>query len=267
MGGDTYTHGHHQSVVAMHATRTAQTCAAFLLPRLRPGLDLLDVGCGPGSITVGLEAAVTPGRVVALDVSAEVVAQAAAASTSSGVDWRVGDVYDLDFPDGSFDVVFAHMVLQHLTAPAAALGEMHRVLRPGGVVAVRDSDYASFTWSPENPGLTRWLDLYHQVCRRNGAEPDAGRHLLRWVNEAGFGDVVATASATCYADPPGRSFWGGGWTERALKSAFATQAVDYGLATPDELESISAAWRSWTDEPTGWFAYLVGEAVGVKPFD
>ena len=135
---DTYTHGHAEPVLQSHRWRTVENSAAYLLPSLRPGLDLLDVGCGPGTITVDLAARVAPGWVVGLDLSPEPLAEARAAAERAGVDvsFQVGDVYALEAPDDSFDVVHAHQVLQHLTDPIAALREMARVCRPGGRVAI-----------------------------------------------------------------------------------------------------------------------------------
>jgi ubiquinone/menaquinone biosynthesis C-methylase UbiE len=263
-----YTHGHHPSVVGMHATRTAENSAGYLLGRLHPGMALLDVGCGPGTITLGLAERVAPGPVVAIDMVAEVVEQAKAAAAAAGaanIEFRTGDVCALDELDASFDVVHAHQVLQHLTDPVRALREMARVLRPGGIVAVRDADYASMVWAPAEPRLDRWLDLYHQVARRNGAEPDAGRRLLGWLQAAGFDDVEAGASAVAYGEDAGRRFWGEGWAARAISSTFATQAVDYGLTTPDELQAISEAFRHWAGEPAGFWTYTNGEAVARKP--
>ena len=116
------------------------------------------------------------------------------------VDFAVGDVHALDFPDDTFDVVHAHQVLQHVADPVQALREMRRVCRPGGYVAARDSDYAAFTWFPQLPELDEWLALYQRVARANGGEPDAGRRLLAWARAAGFTDVTATASTWCFAD-------------------------------------------------------------------
>src|SRR5206468_8507486 len=89
-----------------------------------------------------------------------------------------GDDYSLAFPGGTFDLVHAHQVLQHLTDPVAALREMRRVCRPGGVVAARDGDYGGFFWSPEEPGMTEWLALYRNVARAIGGGPGARRALL-----------------------------------------------------------------------------------------
>lgn len=264
----TYTHGHHPSVLRSHTWRTAVNSAAYLLGSLQEGQDLLDVGCGPGTITLDLAELVAPGRVVGVDASAEVVGHADELRRSRAVpnaEFRVDDVYDLGFPDASFDVVHAHQVLQHLTDPVAALVEMRRVLRPGGILAVRDSDYGAFVWAPELPELSRWLELYHRVTERNGAEADAGRHLFGWVQRAGFVDAVAGSATWTFADPESRAWWSGTWSERVEHSAFAEQALAYGLADRDELAAIAGAWRRWADAPDGFFAVLHAEVLARCP--
>src|SRR5215217_2438772 len=241
---DTYTHGHADSVLQSHRWRTAENSAAYLLPSLRPGMDLLDVGCGPGTITVDLAARVAPGRVVGIDVSADPLAEAREAATRAGVDvtFEVGDVYALEAADGSFDVVHAHQVLQHLSDPVAALREMARVCRPGGLIAVRDVDYAVTALHPRDAALDRWLELYSAVARRNGGEPDAGRHLLAWAHAAGLRDVTPSTSSWCFATPDDRDWWGRSWAGRATASAFAEQATASCLADEAELQSIADAW-------------------------
>ena len=264
----TYTHGHHASVLRSHTWRTAANSAAYLLGSLRPGLDLLDVGCGPGTITLDLAEIVAPGRVVGVDAAAGVVEQAEDLRRHRGVPnatFRVDDVYALDAEDGAFDVVHAHQVLQHLVDPVAALVEMRRVLRPGGVLGVRDGDYASFVWAPESSELERWLQLYHQVTARNGGEADAGRHLLGWVQRAGFADATASSSTWTFADPDSRAWWAGSWAERVEHSALAEQAVAYGLSDPAELARIAAGWRRWAEAPDGFFALLHAEVLARCP--
>jgi SAM-dependent methyltransferase len=259
-----YTHGHHESVLRSHTTRTVENSAAYLIERLRPGLHVLDVGCGPGTITADLAARVAPGRVLGVDNAPEILDTARATAIGRGVEnvsFAVGDVYALDAPDGSFDVVHAHQVMQHLTDPVAALREMRRVCRPGGVVAARDSDYAAMTWYPLYPALDRWLALYHEITRGNGAEADAGRRLLSWARAAGFSDVRCSASVWCYATPEDRSWWGGLWADRVVESRFAEQAVEQGLASTADLAQIEAAFREWSASPDGWFAVLHGEIL------
>ena len=256
---DVYTHGHHDSVLTSHRWRTAANSAAYLLAHLRPGDRLLDVGCGPGTITADLAAAVAPGAVVAIDRAPGILAEARSAAPTADV--RIGDVYALDDDDASYDVVHAHQVLQHLTDPVAALREMRRVTRRGGLVAARDADYAAFTWWPALPGLDDWLELYHAVARSNGAEPDAGRRLLGWARAAGFAEVTGSASVWCFATPADRSWWAESWATRATSSDFARQAVDRGLATTGRLEDIAGAWLEWGAHPDGWLAIVHGEVL------
>jgi hypothetical protein len=138
---------------------------------------------------------------------------------------------------------------------------MARVTRPGGLIAVRDVDYAATTWFPANPGLDRWLDLYGRVARRNDAEPDAGRRLLAWAHAAGLRDTTATTGAWCFATPAERAWWGNSWAGRATTSSFAEQAVAYGLATAEDLHGIADAWRAWAAADDGWLGMLHGEVL------
>jgi SAM-dependent methyltransferase len=261
---ETYTHGHAESVLRSHRTRTAENSAAYLLPHLRAGQELLDVGSGPGTITADLAAIVSPGRVTALETSPEILELTRAEVQARGldnVDYLVGDVHALDLPAGRFDVVHAHQVLQHVADPVRALTEMVRVCRRGGVVAARDGDYAGFTWYPSIDGLDRWLTLYSEAARANGGEPDAGRRLLAWARAAGCERVTASASTWCYADPDTRAEWGLMWADRITGSAVAEQLVATGLADRDELAAIASAWRSWAADPDGWLSVLHGEIL------
>jgi SAM-dependent methyltransferase len=259
-----YTHGHHESVLRSHRTRTAENSAAYLLPYLRAGMSVLDVGCGPATITVDLAARVAPGHVTAVENSDKAFGPARAEArirNASNVSFVMSDVHALDLPDDTFDVVHAHQVLQHVADPVQALREMRRVCAPGGIVAARDADYAGFIWFPRLPALDRWLDLYRQAARANGGEPDAGRRLLSWASRAGFDDITPTGSMWCFATPETREWWGGMWADRILHSALAHQLVDSGLATPKDLSEISAAWRDWAAATDGWLAIPHGEIL------
>ncbi|HWT47125.1 MAG TPA: methyltransferase domain-containing protein [Mycobacterium sp.] len=260
----TYTHGHHESVLRSHQRRTAEDSAAYLLPHLERGSSVLDIGCGPGTITADLAERVAPGPVMAVDLFADVLSVARAEvqrRNQSNVSFATADVHKLDFPDDSFDVVHAHQVLQHVADPAEALREMRRVCRPGGVVAARDADYSGFIWFPRLPALDLWLDLYQQAARANGGEPDAGRRLLSWALAAGFDDVTPTGSLWCYATAATREWWGGMWADRILHSGVARELLRLGLATTAQLEEISAAWRAWAAAPDGWLAIPHGEIL------
>ena len=259
-----YTHGHSAAVLSAHSRRGAADSAAYLLAHLSAGMDLLDVGCGPASITADLAERVTPGRVVGLDAAAGALEAARATLSERGLSEQVevtsGDVMALPFEDASFDVVHAHQVLQHLADPVGALAEMRRVTRPGGIVAVRDAVYSAMTWFPEPAGMERWRSVYMATARANGGEPDAGSRLLSWAREAGFTDVTASASTWCYATPADRAWQSQTWAQRSLTS-FGPRAVELGLADGADLETMAQAWRQWGDSEDAWFVVVHGEVL------
>lgn len=259
-----YTHGHHESVLRSHSWRTAENSAAYLLPRLFDGAGLLDVGSGPGTITLDLARRVAPGAVVGIDASAQIVEQASALAADNGagnLSFRVGDAYALDIPDASVDIVHAHQLLQHLGDPVRALVEWKRVLKPGGTLAVRDVDYGGTLWSPQSTGLAFWLETYEKVARSNGGEPDAGRRLKGWVRAAGFAKVEASASVWCFASDLEREWWGDSWADRSLKSSFAENAIEIGAADLAGLQRIAQSWRDWAADPDGWLAMPHAEVL------
>jgi SAM-dependent methyltransferase len=258
----TYTHGHHESVLRSHKWRTVDNSAAYLAPYLVAGAAVLDVGCGPGTITADIASRVAPGRVRGIDAAADIIDDARAhAGDATNIEFAVDDVYALDAADATYDVVHTHQVLQHLPDPVGALREMRRVCKPGGVVAARDGDYGAFRWYPDEPMLDRWLELYEAIGRHNNGEPDAGRFLLAWAHAAGFTDVEPGASVWCFATPADRDWWGNLWADRMTESAIGRQAVADGFATDDEVRAIAEGWRRWAAHPDAWFIVPHGEIV------
>jgi ubiquinone/menaquinone biosynthesis C-methylase UbiE len=261
---DTYTHGHHESVLRSHRWRTAENSAGYLLPYLEEGNDVLDVGCGPGTITVGLAKHVRPGRVLGIDRASDVLMKASELAEASDVDnvlFEQANVYNLPYARGAFDVVHAHQVLQHLSDPIAALKEMARVTRHGGLIAVRDADYAAMSWYPANAGLERWQELYHRVTKKNNAEADAGRRLLAWAREAGFEDITATSATWTYADDDARTWWSNLWADRLEQSSLGRQILAGGFGTETDITEVAQAWRDWGQEEDGWFVVVHGELI------
>lgn len=259
----TYTHGHAESVLRSHRARSAENSAAYLLPRLHPGQDLLDIGSGPGTITADLARIVAPGTVTAVEYTPEALALTQVELDAQGLDatYVVGDVHALDLPSRTYDVTHAHQVLQHLVDPVGALRELGRVTRAGGVVAVRDADYAAFTWWPRVPELDEWLELYRRIARHNGAEPNAGRRLLSWARAADLQILQASSSNWTYATPASRKWWGGLWADRITGSSIAAQATSLGWASIGDLERIADGWRRWAADPDGWFMVPSGELL------
>lgn len=268
--GPGYVHGHHASVLAAHGIRTAANSAAYLLPHLRPGMHILDVGCGPGTITLDLAAAVATADsssrplVVGVDNAPPAIEAARAEAARRGdvsTRFETADVARLPYEGGSFDAVHAHQVLQHLVDPVGALVEMARTVAPGGLIAVRDCDYGSMRWWPDHPGLDAWRDLYRALTQAHRVHCDAGRRLRGWARRAGLAEITVSASCWWYADEQETTWWADTWARRALESSFAQQARDLGLADDAQLARIAGAWREWGADPDAYFTMTHGEIL------
>ena len=262
-----YTHGHAPATLRQHAQRTADEAAAFLLPHLRPGMRLLDVGCGPGSITRGLAERLAPGQVVGIDLSRDALDGArreAAARGLTNLRFEEASVYEMPFADGSFDVVYAHQVLQHLRERPSAVREMLRVVRPGGLVAVRDVDWGTAAYWPRDRWIDRFIEVHHQAWYRNGGEPQMGRQLRALFNAAGVDDLEVSAAVWCYATPDETSAWGEAYADRLLTSPMGERPVEYGFATRAEIESMASAFRAWGTHPDATWMFIHIAALARK---
>ena len=258
-----YSHGYDAKMVAYLERRNARTEAAFLVPHLRTGMSLLDCGCGPGTLTTDLAELVAPGQVVGIDIAQSQVTLAQEHARQRGVSnvtFRAATIYELPFPDRSFDVAFAHTVLQHLAEPIRALREIHRVLKAGGLLAVREEDTAGVVFAPSNLLLDQSWDLYVRAWKHNGGDPYFARRHRAVLREVGFVRVVASASCESYGTPEATR-WIGEVMARYIPSNLET-AVRLGWADAELVERIGAAWKSWGEHPDAYLAILRCEAVG-----
>jgi SAM-dependent methyltransferase len=237
-----------------HAARTAESHAAFFVPHLRSGTALLDLGCGPGTITAGLAAAVAPGTATGVDL------YPGSSDDVPGVTFVTADVYELPFEDASFDAIFSCCVLQHLSDPAAALREARRVARPGAVIGVVDADWGGQLMYPNDPRLDRALEVASAL--RPNTSPYVGRQLRALLAEAGFvrceGSARVVVDATDEQAQGVGEFSAGGYEN----DAFVEQAVQRGLATAEEMAGFAGAWRTWGGHPGAFLARLWCEAIG-----
>ncbi|KAF2273721.1 S-adenosyl-L-methionine-dependent methyltransferase [Westerdykella ornata] len=271
MATKNYLHGHHASVLRSHSWRTVQNSAPHLIPHLTsPTLKILDVGCGPGTISVDLAQRVPQGFVYAIDPSEAVIEKArqhAAEKGVSNIRFEVGDIFNWEALDGveekGFDIVHAHQVLQHLQDPLGAMKEMKRLTKPGGIVAVRDADYSAFTWYPEIPGLRKWSALYLKAAQSIGCDPNIGRRLHAVALEAGFDrkDIEASAAVWVFSTPEERKWWCGLWAERTLQSEFKHKVLEKGLGTVEDLEAIAESFRELEGREDGWFSAMNGQVI------
>lgn len=259
---ETYSHGYDVATSSIMGQRRAVLDASFMLPFLKPGMNLLDCGCGPGSITLGLAEAVEPGMATGIDVSESEVDTARQSARQSGVEnaeFKVGDVYDLQFEEASFDAVFVHTVLEHLSHPETAIREMARVLKPGGVMGARHGDWGGRIVTPENNDMNAFLDAYAERWRQNGGEPNFGRVQTELLLDEGFIKPIVTTSTMLLLGDSAT-------TGLILLDEVGEDLINRGLATANDLEVWGSALERWGATPGA--AYNVSvywETVARKP--
>ncbi|KAF7166058.1 hypothetical protein CNMCM5623_009973 [Aspergillus felis] len=259
-----YITDHSTPVLKTHSWRTASNSATYLLPYLTPTSKILDIGCGPGSISVDFARRANQGHVIGIENVPDPLDQARHLAASQGVtnvDFRLGDIHALEFPDNHFDIVHVHQVLQHIGDPVKALGEMRRVVKEGGIVAARES--ASLIWYPENRGIDKWLELSQRMGKAKGGNPHPGRYIHVWAEEAGFdrARIRKSTGSWCFSSPEERQYWGGSMGERVRSSGLAKTAVQEGYATKEELEEMSKGWSEFVEDEQAWFGLLHGEIL------
>ncbi|MGH7166540.1 MAG: methyltransferase domain-containing protein [Nitrospiraceae bacterium] len=258
---EVYTPGYNETAVRYMMRRHAARDAAFLLPYLRKGMSLLDCGCGPGTITLGLAEAVSPGHVVGLDLEESQIDLARSLAEERGlknVEFKVGSVYELPFLQHSFDVVFAHALFEHLGDPLAALAELRRVLKPGGVAGLSSPDWSGNLMAPPNQDAQKFIEVYKRLHIRNGGNPYVGRELGRLMEEAGFSAVTMIAMYDCYEDIGLVAELLAGHLERAVKEAIELECLTLNRSA---IEGLCGAFRRWAKDAT-LFAQSFAEAVG-----
>ena len=262
-----YVHGHESAVLNAHATRTVDNSCAYMTGRIAPGSSILDVGCGPGTITAGLAALTDPGRVTGIDPSADAIDRArslAQAAGATNLAFDVAALGNLDPEAERFDVVHAHQVLQHLADPVAAFKAMLALCAPGGFVAVRDADYGGMLWAPEVPGLELWREAYTVTARAAGGEPNAGRMMKGWALAAGVESPEVTASVWTYSTPEEVAWWSSSQASRVRHSTFTERLRDVGYSSC-EVEDMASAWEEWGRSPDAWFMVPHGELIVTVP--
>ena len=263
-----YTMGYDEEFQRLLARRRAETHAAHLLPHLEQGMRVLDLGCGPGTIAMGLADAVSPGELHGVDIDESQIELARAAAEAGGhanAAFHVGDATDLQFDDGLFDAVHCHTVLSHIPDTAAALAEVRRVLRPGGLFAAREALVGSCFLEPVSPELHEVWAMFGKLIEANGGHPHMGRELKRMLLTAGFADIRPGASFDTFGTAQEVSFLHGFLVDWFFQPHIIAEAVVLGLATEEQYDLWRSGIDEWghTAEAVGALAF--GEAIAVSP--
>ncbi len=248
--------------------RSAASNAAYLLPYLEPGMRLLDFGCGPGSISIGLAQAVSPGKFFGVDFEASQIDLARAAAWAARLDnatFEVGDATDLRFESDYFDVAHCHALLMHVPDPGAVLAEIKRVLKPGGTIACRELSAGSSFLAPDQGTSDAVWSAFAALLAANGGHPNMGRDLKAVLNRAGFCDICPAVSFDTSSTPAEIDSVFSFLSEWFLSKDVAAAAAKHGLLEIFQTDAWRAAMQLWRAQPDAFAGYAFGEALAKKP--
>ena len=263
-----YTMGFNEEMLESLRRFTAESNAAYLLPCLRPGLRILDFGCGPGTISVGLAKAVAPGELHGVDMEESQVDQARLVAKANGQDnaiFHVADVTHMPFEDGFFDVAHCHNVLMHIPDTAAVLAEVKRVLKPGGIIGCREMIGASSFTRPDFGVIRKSWDMFEDLLAADDGHPQMGKELKTHIAGAGFTNVRTTMSFDIYSSPADVEFVYGFANKWFLSPEITEAAIKYGASTPELCEATRVAYEKWRGHPGALCGLAFGEAIAGKP--
>ena len=261
-------YGYNSPIVQQgYVAREATPVADFFMPYLRPGMTLLDCGCGPGTITLGLAEAVAPGQVEGIDIESRMIERAitiAKERHAEKVRFQVADIRDLPFPDSSFDAVYSSAVLEHLGNPVQALQEIFRVLKPEGLIGVTSTDWGEPLVSPVDEAVGQFFVLIERGFNHYGGSLNRGRHLRIMLRQAGFSVTEFSASYGNSSTPEGVRDAVEEYVRYIENWALFDQAVELGWVDRPTLERIRDRMRQWCAHPEAFLATGRCVAVGQK---
>jgi ubiquinone/menaquinone biosynthesis C-methylase UbiE len=262
-----YTYGYSPTTVQRLARRTAARIASFFLPYLRAGMHVLDCGCGPGSITIGLADVVAPGEVVGIDIEPSQITLARTQAAQRGltnIRFEVGNVMQLPFPEATFDAVFGSNILMQFQDPLLVLTEVCRVVKPGGVVGFRELTFDGNLYEPPAGARHQYYALLTRMMQHNGGEPFMGRRLGTWLCRAGFRRVTMAASYVSAGTPEEKQAVYEEQARLCEEGAWMEQAIALGWISRDGREHLRTALRAEGVDPEAFSAVASCEVVGWK---
>ena len=259
-----YAFGYSAIQTKMLAKRSFETHCQFLQPYLRPGMKILDCGCGPGTVTIGLARIVVPATVIAIDIDEEQLNIAYENAKKAGIgniEFKQASTLNLPFEDNTFDVVFSHAVLHHLKHPALALIEQKRAVKDGGIIATRDPyrGHEYFIY-PQNKLVAEALVLYHRSLIDSGADMDLGIKLAELFHTVGLKEIQHSLVCDNYGAAKAADFY----SQAIMEAPYYQKLLANHEVTLEQLKEYQQAWIDFSKIPGAYYGFIWGEAIGIK---
>ncbi|MHA1974085.1 MAG: methyltransferase domain-containing protein [Candidatus Hodarchaeales archaeon] len=263
--GDDYSFGYNKGVLDYLICR-AQKSFDFILPHLKPELEVLECGCGPGVVTFEIAKEVINGSVIGIDIDKDLIDsnnKKVDESKIKNLKFEVANILELPYPDNFFDIVYMQALIVHIKNPVNAIREIHRVLKSNGLILLREPIMDRTIMSPEEPLLLEAIELVQRAIRSYGGDSSVGRKLWPLLNEVGFRGILISSK---WGQPDSLDEWTDfyeGWAE-VYRGKIGDIILEEGWADEKHLTEMSNAFLNLGKNKKGYAAAPWGEAVGRK---
>lgn len=262
---DSYLLGYGSQVVNMLSKRSFVKEGAFLLPFLKPGMCILDVGCGPGTISISLAECFPYINVVGIDIEEQQIAQACDSVKRLGIEnieFYVADVYALPFEPETFDLIYAHTLFMHLASPERALQNFFHSVKPNGIIGIRDgiSSFDNFTNLDLPDRFSSLSDLFRRAIEQGPAMVDVGIKLKGLLRSSGFENIKISSFNKIYDHPEEIEILKS-WYQSMFSTTLGQSILKYGLLSSKELDTLIEGLSAWPEDPAAlsilcWIEYI-----------
>lgn len=251
-----------------YSDRNVEQQAAFVLPYLKSGMSLLDLGCGPGTITIGLAQIVSPGFVTGIDhdqTNIEAAGELAAKQGITNINFRIGNTLSLSIEDNSFDSALENNLFVHLAENAVhSAEEVYRVLKPGGFFAARDADADSVVWGNRPEQFNEFDKIFYKWQSGRGSDIRIGKKLPAILREAGFKNIIKSVSADTKGSPEAVNSHAEIMSS-LLDGPLGNYIIKNKLGDNSFIDNLKESIAKWGKHTDSFFANVHVEVIGWKP--
>ena len=248
--------------------RTAEVCGKFFRHCIKDNSDILDCGCGPGSVTLGLAEWASSGKTIGIDLNGDQFEIARASAEEKGIsniEFQKASIYELPFEDNQFDLVFSQAVFVHIPDHKKAMSEIHRVLKPGGYVALRDIINSLILISPSDPLVEKLRVLFRKGMTASGGDPDIGLSLGQLLLDNHFDELEVSVEWEHSPNHEFRTEYFANHVDVFDKGEFGDLAVKEGWVTESERQKIGEHCRNLANNPAAIWGLPFVQALARKP--
>ena len=249
----------------LRKNRTIENCCAFMEAEIKQSYSILDIGCGPGTITSGFAKMAPHAAVTGIDIhdsQIQLAKKYAQAESYQNLAFQQGSIFELPFPDNSFDLVFVQTVFVHIPDHPKALAEIKRVLKPNGIFANREIINSYVIITPYSQLLEKTKTIFHNGIIAMGGRPDAGLFMGESIMEAGFRDLKQ--SMKWERSPEGDTEHFLNITSPILHGELGLQAIRNGWITEEEIRELEVLCTELPTLPNAMWGVPFVESIAIN---